>query len=121
MVNISYLTLLSPTEMLSSTAVTHLFIIISILSMQNSKYSYSKVALSWADKSFGKYSVIILVAVFISNYGTCLVLFLCNTRITYAAARDSMLPKILSMLNVDNLTPTPSILITGIISLFMIL
>ncbi len=99
MVNVSYLTLLTPQEMLSSTAV----------------------ALSWAEKAFGKYSFVILIAVFISNYGSCLVLFLCNTRITYAAARDSNLPKILSMINIDHLTPAPSIIATGIIALLMIL
>lgn len=33
-------------------------------------------------------------------------------RITFAAARDSNLPKILSMIDIDHMTPTPSILIT---------
>ena len=58
MVNISYLTLLSADQMLSTAAV----------------------ALTWADIAFGKYSVIILVAVFIANYGSLLSIMLSSTR-----------------------------------------
>ena len=46
---------------------------------------------------------------------------LSNTRISFAAARDSNLPKLLSMLDADHLTPTPSILLTGLISLLMLI
>jgi len=90
MVNISYLTLLSADQMLATSAV----------------------ALTWADIAFGDFSVIILVAVLIANYGSLLSIMLSSTRITYAAARDSNLPFILSMIDVNYLTPTPSILIT---------
>ena len=90
MVNVSYLTLLSADQMLATSAV----------------------ALTWADIAFGDFSVIILVAVFIANYGSLLSIMLSSTRITYAAARDSNLPFILSMIDVNYLTPTPSILIT---------
>lgn len=59
LVNVSYLTLLSSEQMLSTTAV----------------------ALTWADIAFGKYSVIILIAVFIANYGSLLSIMLSSTRL----------------------------------------
>jgi amino acid transporter len=100
LVNVSYLTLLSAEQMMSTPAV----------------------ALKWADIAFGQYySFIILIAVFIANYGSVLSIMLSNTRISFAAARDSNLPKILSMLDADHLTPTPSILLTGLISLLMLI
>ena len=89
MVNVSYLTLLSADQMLATTAV----------------------ALTWADIAFANYSFIILVAVFIANYGSMLSIMLSSTRLTFAAARDSNLPILLSMIDVNYLTPKPSILI----------
>ena len=59
LLNVSYLTLLSSEQMLSTTAV----------------------ALTWADIAFGKYSVIILIAVFIANYGSLLSIMLSSTRL----------------------------------------
>jgi amino acid transporter len=50
----------------------------------------------------------------ILNINSKKIYFLINTRITFAAARDSNLPKILSMLNTNYMTPTPSILLTVI-------
>lgn len=57
-VNISYLTLLSVDEMLANPAV----------------------ALDWGEKALGSYSFVILVSVFISNYGSCLSLMISSTR-----------------------------------------
>lgn len=58
MVNISYLTILSPQTMINSSAV----------------------ALDWADNAFGKYSIIILLSVFVSNFGSSLSIMLSSTR-----------------------------------------
>uniref|UniRef100_A0A8C5MK76 b(0,+)-type amino acid transporter 1 n=1 Tax=Leptobrachium leishanense TaxID=445787 RepID=A0A8C5MK76_9ANUR len=99
LVNISYFTILTPAELLSSDAV----------------------AISWGVKVLGTWTWIISLGVAFSTFGSANGTSFSGGRVCYVAAREGHLPDILSMAHVTRLTPAPALIFTSVISLIMII
>ncbi|CAK8690777.1 unnamed protein product [Clavelina lepadiformis] len=99
LVNIAYFTVLSPAEMLESSAVAMVF----------------------GDRVFGAASFLVPVAVACSTFGAANVTAFAASRITYAAARNGHMINIFSYVNVKRLTPSPAAILNGTIALIMII
>ncbi|XP_059162475.1 b(0,+)-type amino acid transporter 1-like isoform X2 [Physella acuta] len=84
--NIAYIAVMTKTEMIGTRAVAVLF----------------------AQRTLGPAAGIIPMAVVISTLGTTSISLLSSSRMTYAAARDGILPDLLSYIQVDWLTPVSS-------------
>ncbi|KAI8485526.1 hypothetical protein Bbelb_367200 [Branchiostoma belcheri] len=89
--NIAYFTAMSPAELLASDAV----------------------AVTFANRLLGTMSWIIPLAVAVSAFGTMLSGTLAFTRYWMVAAREGTLPRILSMIQIDRLTPAPAVILRG--------
>ncbi|XP_043921998.1 solute carrier family 7 member 13-like [Protopterus annectens] len=94
LVNISYLTVMTPKEVASS----------------------ASVAITWADRVIGSFSWIIPMSVAISTFGSINGSTFSQGRLNYAASREGHMPPILAMLHVKYLTPAPGIIFSTIIS-----
>ncbi|KAH3777179.1 b(0,+)-type amino acid transporter 1-like isoform X2 [Dreissena polymorpha] len=97
--NISYLVVLSPAGLLASDAV----------------------AVDWGKAMLGKAYVIMPIAVIFSTFGAANGLCYSSGRLVYAAARDGNLPEVLSYVHVKRCTPLPSIVLTCVIAILMII
>ncbi|XP_022343202.2 b(0,+)-type amino acid transporter 1-like isoform X1 [Crassostrea virginica] len=94
LVNVSYFTLLTKDEFLSSWAVGE----------------------TWAEKILGEASLFIPIIVACSVFGAaCNGAFL-GSRVIFAAARDHNFPEVLCYLNVNSLLPTPSVILTALLA-----
>ncbi|CAF1036527.1 unnamed protein product [Brachionus calyciflorus] len=93
--NIAYFTLLSPKEMIASSAV----------------------AFSFADKILGDYSWIMSIFVSLSSLGYINGALFSASRTIFGAARNSHMPSLLALINIKFLTPITSILFMGLASL----
>ncbi|KAM4688281.1 solute carrier family 7 member 13-like isoform 1-T1 [Discoglossus pictus] len=99
LVNISYLTVLTPKEIVSSAAVS----------------------VTWAHRVIPSVSWIIPVSVAISIFGSLNGGVFTLGRLNYAGSKEGHLPAIISMLNVHHLTPAPAMIVSTIIaSVFVI-
>ncbi|XP_066435129.1 solute carrier family 7 member 13-like [Eleutherodactylus coqui] len=99
LVNISYLTVLTPKEIVSSAAVS----------------------VTWADRTIPSVAWIIPVSVAISIFGSLNGGMFMLGRLNYAGSKEGHLPAIISMLHVHYLTPAPAMIISTIIaSIFVI-
>ncbi|XP_075682181.1 b(0,+)-type amino acid transporter 1-like [Rhinoderma darwinii] len=99
LVNISYLTVLTPKELVSSAAVS----------------------VTWADRTIPSVAWIIPVSVAISIFGSLNGGMFMLGRLNYAGSKEGHLPAIISMLHVHYLTPAPAMIISTIIaSIFVI-
>ncbi|XP_066287786.1 Y+L amino acid transporter 2-like [Branchiostoma lanceolatum] len=87
--NIAYFTAMTPAEMIASDAV----------------------AVTFANRLLGVMSWIIPTAVAVSTFATLLTGFLAWTRVYMVAARDGIMPRILSMIQVNRLTPAPAVIL----------
>ncbi|XP_022104479.1 b(0,+)-type amino acid transporter 1-like [Acanthaster planci] len=97
--NIAYFTVLSPTELLASSAV----------------------AVSFAEQTLGVMAWLIPLGVCISTAGNLVTSFLSNTRIAFAAGREGHMLHILSMVNAKCNTPLPAIVLQGLLSVVLIM
>ncbi|XP_078311028.1 b(0,+)-type amino acid transporter 1-like [Crassostrea virginica] len=95
LVNVSYFTLLTKDEFLSSWAV----------------------GVTWAEKLFGKGAIFVPIVVACSVFGSANGGALVGSRVTFAAARDGNFPEVLSYLNVHSLIPTVSVVLTSLLAL----
>ncbi|KAK6982195.1 b(0 +)-type amino acid transporter 1 [Biomphalaria glabrata] len=95
MTNVSYLAVMTRSELLGSNAVASLF----------------------ADKVLSSASILIPLAVMISTLGSSNNSILSNNRIIFSAARDGNLPDFLSYVQVSQLTPFSALSATAILSL----
>uniref|UniRef100_A0A0L8HFU4 Cationic amino acid transporter C-terminal domain-containing protein n=2 Tax=Octopus bimaculoides TaxID=37653 RepID=A0A0L8HFU4_OCTBM len=93
--NIAYLGVLSPFEMLKSTAV----------------------AVTFAEQTLGPASWIMPILIAISVIGMINGTSLSMSRLFFVGAQNNHMPKIISMITRKNLTPAPSLLIILILSL----
>ncbi|XP_063306420.1 solute carrier family 7 member 13-like [Pelobates fuscus] len=94
LVNISYLTVLSPREIVSSAAVS----------------------VTWADRAIPTVAWIIPVSVAVSIFGSLNGGIFMLGRLNYAGSKEGHLPSIISMIHVQHLTPAPAMIISIIIS-----
>ncbi|KAM6126042.1 solute carrier family 7 member 13 [Pterocles gutturalis] len=99
LVNISYLTVLTPKEIVSSVAV----------------------AVTWADRVIPSVAWIIPVSVAVSIFGALNSSMFTLGRLSYAGSQSGHLPVLISMLNVHSSTPAPAMIFsTAIASIFII-
>ncbi|KAM9340746.1 b(0,+)-type amino acid transporter 1 [Symphorus nematophorus] len=99
LVNVSYLTVLTPKELMSSSAV----------------------AVSWGNKVLGSWGWIMSVAAALSAFGSLNGTFFSGGRVCFVAAREGHLPDILAMAHVHRLTPSPALIFTTIVSLVVLI
>ncbi|NWZ74964.1 S7A13 protein, partial [Poecile atricapillus] len=99
LVNISYLTVLTPKEIVSSVAV----------------------AVTWADRVIPSIAWIIPLSVAVSIFGALNSSMFTLGRLSYAGSQAGHLPLLISMLNVHSCTPAPAMIFSTIIaSIFII-
>ncbi|KAG7509675.1 b(0,+)-type amino acid transporter 1-like [Solea senegalensis] len=99
LVNVSYLTVMTPKELMSSNAV----------------------AVTWGNKVLGSWGWIMSVAAALSAFGSLNGTFFSGGRVCFVAAREGHMPDILSMAHVRRLTPSPALIFTTIISLVVLI
>ncbi|XP_042536715.1 b(0,+)-type amino acid transporter 1-like [Dipodomys spectabilis] len=99
LVNISYLLVLSPSEILSSKAM----------------------AVVWGKQVLGSWAWLMPVAVALSTFGSVNGTFFSGSRVCFAAAREGHMPHLLSMLHVYHLTPAPALMFTAVVALILII
>ncbi|KAL5022204.1 hypothetical protein ScPMuIL_001359 [Solemya velum] len=99
LVNMSYLTVLSASELLESDAV----------------------AVTWGERMFGAAGIIMPIFVMLSTFGAANGSLYAGGRTVYAAAREGHLPEVLSYVHCKRYTPLPSILFTTVLALLMII
>ncbi|XP_061196716.1 b(0,+)-type amino acid transporter 1-like [Saccostrea echinata] len=99
LVNISYLTVMTSTELVNSPAV----------------------AATWGDRVLGTASVLMPLSVMFSTFGAANGALFGGGRALYAAAREGHFPEVLSYIHCKYYTPFPSIIFTIVISLFMVI
>ncbi|XP_056152314.1 b(0,+)-type amino acid transporter 1 [Lampris incognitus] len=99
LVNVSYLTVMTPKELISSNAV----------------------AVTWGNKVLGSWGWIMSVAAALSAFGSLNGTFFSGGRVCFVAAREGHMPDILSMAHVHRLTPSPALIFTTAISLIVLI
>ncbi|VDP33379.1 unnamed protein product [Soboliphyme baturini] len=96
--NVAYFSVLSPDQMMDSNAV----------------------AVDYANYILGGFAVVMPIFVAFSTVGSLNgILFACS-RMFFVGARDEQLPQLLAMINVHWMTPVPSLLILGGLSMLML-
>ncbi|KAK2843632.1 hypothetical protein Q7C36_011847 [Tachysurus vachellii] len=99
LVNISYLAVMTPREMMTSSAV----------------------AVTWGNKVLGSWGWVMSIAAALSSFGTLNGSFFSGGRICFVAAREGHMPSILSMAHVCRLTPSPALTFTSIITFIVLI
>uniref|UniRef100_A0A8C9D114 b(0,+)-type amino acid transporter 1 n=1 Tax=Panthera leo TaxID=9689 RepID=A0A8C9D114_PANLE len=103
LVNISYLLVLSPNEILSSDAM----------------------AVSWGVpcifQVLGAWAWLVPLAVVLSTFGSANGMFFGGSRVCYVAAREGHMPQLLSMVHVHRLTPSPALMFTTAVALVLVI
>ncbi|KAJ0062957.1 hypothetical protein NL108_009557, partial [Boleophthalmus pectinirostris] len=99
LVNLSFLSVMTPSELISSNAV----------------------AVTWGNKVLGSWGWIMAVAAALSSFGSLNGSLFVTGRIIFVAAREGHLPDILSMAHVHRLTPSPSLIFTAAIALVVLM
>jgi len=92
--NVAYLTVLTPTELLTSPAV----------------------AVTFADRMFGVMSWVMPIFVALSTFGGVNGMILVSSRLFFVGAREGHMPDVLTYVSVTYLTPIPACLFTGLLS-----
>ncbi|KAJ6663911.1 hypothetical protein lerEdw1_008865 [Lerista edwardsae] len=99
LVNVSYLTVLTPKEVVSSVAV----------------------AVTWADRVIPSVAWMIPISVAVSIFGALNSSMFTLGRLSYAGSQSGHLPSIISMLNIQYWTPAPAMIFSTVIaSVFII-
>lgn len=93
--NVAFYTTLSPIEILSSKAV----------------------AVTFANRLFGPFSWTIPVFVALSTFGAINGILLTSSRLFYSGACHGQMPELLTMIQAQRLTPTPSVLAMALLSM----
>lgn len=99
LVNIAYFTVITPQEMIASSAV----------------------AITFGDRVFGAASFLVPVAVACSSYGAANGSAFSAGRLTYAAGRNGHMMQVLSFISLRRLTPSPALIFNSFIAMIMIL
>lgn len=93
--NVAFYTILSPDEVLGSSAV----------------------AVTFAERAFGWFAWTIPVFVAMSTFGAVNGILLTSSRLFYAGACEGQMPELLTMIQIQRYTPTPAILIMALLSM----
>ncbi|KAM9356189.1 b(0,+)-type amino acid transporter 1 [Pholidichthys leucotaenia] len=99
LVNVSYLSVMTPKELMSSSAV----------------------AVTWGNKVLGSWGWIMSLAAALSAFGSLNGTFFSGGRVCFIAAREGHMPDILSMAHIHRLTPSPALLFTTAVSLVVLI
>uniref|UniRef100_A0A8C6S675 b(0,+)-type amino acid transporter 1 n=1 Tax=Neogobius melanostomus TaxID=47308 RepID=A0A8C6S675_9GOBI len=99
LVNVSYLTVMTPKELMVSNAV----------------------AVTWGNKVLGSWGWIMSVAAALSAFGSLNGTFFSGGRVCFVAAREGHMPDILAMAHVHRLTPSPALIFTTFVSLLVLI
>merc|ERR1711997_1173889 len=75
------------------------------------------VAVSFASKMYGSFAFIVPVFVALSTFGGVNGILLTSSRLFYAGAVEGQMPEILSMIQVNKMTPAPAVLVVAFLSL----
>lgn len=97
--NISYLTVMSPAELLASSAV----------------------ATTWGERVLGVMAFIIPLSVVFSTFGAANGSCFTGGRVMYVAAREGHLPEVLSYVHTRQFTPLPSLVVSTLLACLMVL
>jgi len=95
MTNVAYYTTLSPDELLASDAV----------------------ALSFAERLYGPMAWIIPMFVAMSTFGAANGILLTSSRLFYAGALEGQMPEVLTMIQINKMTPAPAVMFMSLLSL----
>jgi L-type amino acid transporter 9 len=79
------------------------------------------LAVSFGAKWLGPMSWIIPISVAISTFGGCNGYTMTGPRVCFAAARDGMAPRMISMIHCEKLTPVPAIMLNSLIAMLLII
>lgn len=79
------------------------------------------VAVSYSSRIFGSLSVLVPVFVAMSTFGGVNGILLTSSRLFYAGAEEKQMPSILSMIQINHLTPTPAVIAMCLLSLIYLL
>ncbi|XP_053191385.1 b(0,+)-type amino acid transporter 1 isoform X2 [Scomber japonicus] len=99
LVNVSYMTVMTPKELMSSNAV----------------------AVTWGNKVLGSWGWIMSVAAALSAFGSLNGTFFSGGRVCFVAAREGHMVNILAMAHVRRLTPSPALIFTTAVSLLVLI
>uniref|UniRef100_A0A673MNF2 Zmp:0000001267 n=1 Tax=Sinocyclocheilus rhinocerous TaxID=307959 RepID=A0A673MNF2_9TELE len=99
LVNVSYLVVMTPTEMISSSAV----------------------AVTWGNKVLGGWGWVMSIAAALSALSSLNGSFFSGGRVCYVAAREGHMPDILAMAHMCRLTPSPALIFNTIIALIVLI
>ncbi|XP_061162532.1 b(0,+)-type amino acid transporter 1-like isoform X2 [Saccostrea echinata] len=97
--NLSYYTVMTRAELLRSTAV----------------------AATWGDRVLGGAAVLIPIFVAMSTFGAANGSCFTGGRLTFVAAREGHLPKVLSYVHIKKFTPLPSLMVSTFLAAVMVL
>lgn len=96
--NMAYIAVLTPQEMIASDAI----------------------AVTFGDKVLGVWSLCIPIMVAISAFGGLSVHIMTSSRMCFVGARNGHMPTILSHINIDKYSPTPSLVFLCVLSIIML-
>lgn len=79
------------------------------------------VAVTFAERLFGRWSLVVPIFVAMSTFGGVNGILLTSSRLFYAGAEERQMPSLLSMIQVNHLTPTPAVIAMCLLSLVYLL
>jgi solute carrier family 7 L-type amino acid transporter-like protein len=75
------------------------------------------VAVTFAERVFGYFAFLVPIFVAMSTFGGVNGILLTSSRLFYAGAVEGQMPEILSMIQVNKMTPAPAVLVVALLSL----
>merc|ERR1712051_1049333 len=75
------------------------------------------VAVTFAERVFGYFAFLVPIFVAMSTFGGVNGILLTSSRLFYAGAVEGQMPEILSMIQVNKMTPAPAVLVVAFLSL----
>merc|ERR1712142_1074121 len=75
------------------------------------------VAVTFAERLYGSFAFMIPVFVAMSTFGGVNGILLTSSRLFYAGAVEGQMPEVLSMIQINKMTPAPAVLIVAFLSL----
>lgn len=83
--------------------------------------SSEAVAVTFASRIYGNWALLVPVFVAMSTFGGVNGILFTSSRLFYAGAEEKQMPSILSMIQVNHLTPTPAVIAMCLLSLVYLL